>query len=78
MDEIGGRLPLEGKPSGGRCEQEPLNSWQLASATADAAAVRVDGCGANGFDQRGSRAVALKIEGYLGMSPARPAGMSGG
>ena len=27
MGEIGGRLPLEGKPSGGRCEQEPLNGW---------------------------------------------------
>src|SRR3546814_1256485 len=51
---------------------------ERASTTADAVAVRVKGCDANGFrSTRTSRAAALKIDGYLGMSPATPAGMSG-
>ena len=51
---------------------------ERASTTADAVAVRVKGCDANGFrSTRTSRAVALKIDGYLGMSPATLAGMSG-
>src|SRR3546814_15262121 len=51
---------------------------ERASTTADAVAVRVKGCDANGFRAtRTSRAAALKIDGYLGMSPATPAGMSG-
>src|SRR5574340_1312901 len=50
---------------------------ERASTTADAMAVRVKGCDANGFrSTRTSRAAALKIDGYLGMSPATPAGMS--
>src|SRR3546814_3593627 len=49
---------------------------ERASTTADAVAVRVKGCDANGFrSTRTSRAAALKIDGYLGMSPATPAGM---
>jgi len=46
MDEIGGHLPREGKPSRGR-RDETGDEW--ASATAGAAAVRGEGCDANGF-----------------------------
>ena len=54
------------------------NRDERASTTADAVAVRVKGCDANGFDQRGQgRVVALKIDGYLGMSPRDSAGISG-